>query len=138
MSNYFNSNRDHVPSQRNLRVSRNKFKKKLIGWGMPLDEVDLCVQQYEERQRLKILKVIPKDAPLCTRASYISYLKKTPGGKSSPHVRFGEDYEPPSDSGYKPTNHDSTLTGVGRATGKTAKAIKRKKTITKFEYDNED
>lgn len=39
----------------------------------------------------------------------------------------------PDDSAYRPSSVDSTLTGVGRATGHSAKAIKRGRTYTNWE-----
>jgi hypothetical protein len=38
------------------------------------------------------------------------------------------------DKKYRPTNVDSTLTGVGRATGIAAKVIKSGKTVTDWQY----
>jgi hypothetical protein len=118
-------------------VARQKFKKRFIAWGMDPEEIELCMKQIKERQRAKNLKQIPIDAPLCTRASYIRLLKKTTGASpaSTPQLRFGDGYTSPDDSKYKPAKVDSALNGVARVTGETAKAVKRRKTITKYEYD---
>ncbi|HEV2071082.1 MAG TPA: hypothetical protein VGR26_14930 [Acidimicrobiales bacterium] len=41
----------------------------------------------------------------------------------------------PDDRGYRPSRSDSVTTGQGRATGLAAKAAKRGKTLTRWEYD---
>lgn len=41
----------------------------------------------------------------------------------------------PDDRRFRPTSSDSLTTGAGRATGITAKAIRRKKAVTRYEYD---
>lgn len=38
------------------------------------------------------------------------------------------------DKGYRPKSPDSLLTGAGRADGMTAKVLKRRETITRFQY----
>ena len=39
------------------------------------------------------------------------------------------------DKGFRPTRVDPLLTGAARATGETARAVRRKKGVTKFEHD---
>lgn len=39
------------------------------------------------------------------------------------------------DRRHRPTSHDPLTTGIGRATGATAKAAKRGRTLTKWQYD---
>lgn len=39
------------------------------------------------------------------------------------------------DTGFKPTSVDSVLRGAGRATGETARAVKRRRTTAKWEHD---
>lgn len=125
-------------NSKNTKTKRREFRKKLETWGMPEDEIELCVRQFKENQRRKALGEIDIDAPLCTRASYVAYLKRQAGAttKSTPHLRFGDDYESPDDSEFKPKKVDSVLVGVARATGVTAKAVKRKKAFTRDEYDD--
>lgn len=126
-------------SLKNDGVERRKIRKKLREWGMPEDEIELCIAQVRERQTMKRYGDIPIDAPLCTRASYVRLLRQRVGSDHNAAVlHLGDDYEPESDKGFKPTKVDSVLTGVARATGQTAKAVKRRKTITKFQYDNQE
>lgn len=112
-------------------------------WGMPEEEVQLCLEQIKERQRLKALKQLPQDAPLCTRAEYVRLLRIQTlnnsgiNGMKAAALNLGNDYETENYAGYKPPTVDPVLKGVGRATGKTAKAVKRGKTFTKFEHDKE-
>lgn len=121
----------------NWQAKRREWRKRLRSWGMADDEIELCIQQVAQRQKMKAAGVLPIDAPLCTRAEYVRLLRKQPGvrEKGSTVLRLGDDYQAPNDKGYQPTRHDSVLTGVGRATGATAKAVKRGKTITKYEHD---
>lgn len=117
------------------RVARKRFRRSLESWGMDPEEIELCVEQYKQRQLAKARGELSIKAPLCTRAEYVRLLKKTQTATDAAVFRLGEDYEPPDDKGYKPPKIDSVLTGVGRATGETARAIKRGKTITKYDYD---
>jgi hypothetical protein len=39
------------------------------------------------------------------------------------------------DTGYRPTPGDPLLQGVARATGATAKAVRRRRTLTRYEHD---
>jgi phage I-like protein len=42
-------------------------------------------------------------------------------------------FEPPDDAGYKPRRPDPLLVGVARATGETARAVKRSSTLLRTE-----
>lgn len=46
-------------------------------------------------------------------------------------------YTNPDDTGYEPRNPDALLTGVGRVTGNTARAVKRGTTFTKTQLNKE-
>lgn len=118
--------------------SRQMLKKKLIKWGMDEEEIKKCIEQVRQRQQDKREGRLPLDAPLCTRAEYRRLLKKnlSPDGRNGAAIfKLGHDYQPPSDKGYHPTKVDSVLTGVGRATGATAKSIKSRKAMNKYDYD---
>jgi hypothetical protein len=43
----------------------------------------------------------------------------------------------PDDTGYKPTVGDPLLRGAARVDGVTAKVVRRRHTITQFQYDRE-
>lgn len=126
-------------SQKNDGTQRQRIRKKLVNWGMDKNEIDKCIEQIAQRQRDKRRGKLPIDAPLCTRAEYARFLRlnKPINDHSAAILHLGEDYQAPSDAGYKPTKVDSVLTGVARATGVTAKVIKKRKTVTKYQYDNE-
>lgn len=117
--------------------TRQMIRKKLKKWGMPEEDIDRCIKQVAQRQREKELGILPRDAPLCTLGVYVQYLRKQPHATKSEAavLKLGEDYESPDDKGFKPTKVDAVLNGVARATGQTAKAVKRRKTITKHEHD---
>lgn len=122
----------------NYSTARRKMRKQLESWGMPQEDIDRCIRQVKERQNAKYNGTLEIDAPLCTMAVYVQYLKKQLGSdkKGTAVLRLGDDYVAPNDKGLKPTYVDPVLRGVARATGETAKAVKRKKTITKYQYDN--
>jgi hypothetical protein len=126
-------------SNKNTRAKeRQRWRKRLRAWGMAEDEIELCMAQVRTNLRAKANGTLPIDAPLCTRAEYIHLLKKHSNpGDDKPHFHFGDDYEEPDDKGYAPKRIDPLLKGVARATGATAKVVKKGKTMTKFEYDKE-
>jgi hypothetical protein len=133
--------RGTMSSSKTRSTERNKVRKKLKAWGMDPGEIEMCIQQIAQRQLMKEYGKLPKDAPLCTRAEYIHLLRRQHGANenSTPHLRFGNDLvEETDDSKYRPTRIDPLLTGVGRATGETAKAVKRGNTITRYQYDGRD
>jgi hypothetical protein len=119
------------------RQKRKHFRKKVLGWGMDPAEAELCVRQVADRQRLKKLGKLEMDAPICTRAEYIRLLRLQTGSHehNTPVLNLGKDYEPPDDKGFAPKQVDPVLVGTARATGVAAKAVTRKKTVTKSEYD---
>lgn len=121
--------------KKNQSTARRAFRKKLESWGMDPEEIKKCVEQMKFRQREKMYGHIPLDAPLCTRAAYIKELRKRQA-YSAPHLKLGDDYETPEDKDYRPVAVDALLKGEARATGVTAKVVRRGKTITKDEYDN--
>lgn len=41
----------------------------------------------------------------------------------------------PDDTGYKPSTVDSLLNGSARATGITARVVRRRETVTEYQYD---
>lgn len=121
-------------------ANRSEMRRRLRRWGMSEEDVKACVEQVKERQRLKNQGVIPLDAPLCTLAVYRDYLRKQlrPNDTAAAILKLGDDYVPPSDSGYKPDYVDPVLRGTARAVGKTAKAVKKGKTFTKHQYDKDE
>lgn len=130
--------REKPASLKTLAVARQKKRKQLREAGFDEDEVQACIREMKERQRQKVLGYLPVDAPLITRASYMRWLRsKGKNTASASALNQVFDYEPPDDAGYKPPKVDSVLTGVARATGAAAKAVKRGKTFTKYELREE-
>lgn len=119
------------------QVARQKFRKRLIAWGMDAKEIELCLEQVRERQYEKKIGTLEIDAPLCTRAEYVRLLRKQSHAdpKGTAVLRLGDDYVAPDDKGFKPTQVDSVLQGTARVTGAAAKAVKKRKTMTKYEHD---
>lgn len=119
------------------QAARTRFRNKLRKWGMSEEDIALCDDQVRQRQREKKFGQLPIDAPLCTLGVYVRYLRRQPHANASGAevLSYGEDYEQPSDKGFRPAKVDSILNGVGRAIGQTAKAVKRGKTVTKYQHD---
>lgn len=124
----------------NQSKARQQFRKKLQRWGMDPEEIRLCVAQMRERQIAKEQGWLDIDAPLCTRAEYVYLLKKNlpTGNNNAAVLKLGDDYVHEDGSKFRPGWEDPLLKGVARATGHTAKAVKRGKTITKYQYDQEE
>ena len=128
-------------SSKTDQSTRQGIRKKLRKWGMAEDEIDKCMIQVRQRQIAKRRREIPLDAPLCTRAEYkrLLLLHKPKEDQSAGILKLGEGYQPLDDKGYKPTYVDPVLTGAARATGKTAKAVKKKTSFVKeYDYDKEE
>jgi hypothetical protein len=53
-------------------------------------------------------------------------------------VHGASGYQTPDDSRYRPTPILPELRGTARATGQTATAVKRGRTLTKFQHDQRD
>ena len=47
-------------------------------------------------------------------------------------------WEPPDDKGYRPARIDPVLTGTARAAGQTAAAVKRRRTLTRAQYEQRE
>ena len=50
----------------------------------------------------------------------------------------GDTWTAPDDTGFKPAQPDSVTTGVARAVGVTAQAVRRGHTLTRFQYDERE
>ncbi len=126
-------------SSKTDQVNRKRMRQRFRSWGMDEKEIGLCMDQIKARQRAKREGTLPLDAPLCVRSEYVRLLRKNkPGNDNSAAVlHLGRDYETPDDAGYKPTYIDPVLRGAGRAVGKTAKAVKRGKSFSSYDYERE-
>ena len=88
-----------------------------------------AIVQYSRTHRLSI-----ECQKLCDDALYIVVLNWLKDPEAARQYITGGCYNSPDDRKYRPTHVDSTLRGVGRATGTTAQVIKSRKTVTKWQY----
>lgn len=116
--------------------ARQRFKQKLESWGMPRDEIQMCVAEAARRQQAKREGRLPQDADLCVRPRYLDLrARKVLGLEGVP--RLEEEWAPPDDKGYRPIRVDPLLTGPARASGLTARAVRRGKSYSQYDYDKE-
>lgn len=127
-------------SSKTDNVARKRMRERFRSWGMDEKEIEACIAQIKERQLARRRGLLPDGVPLCTRAEYLRLLRKNkPANDNSAAVlKLGENYKTSDDKGYKPAYIDPVLRGVGRATGATAKAVKRGTSDVKFHYDEEE
>jgi hypothetical protein len=92
---------------------RRELRKKLRRQGVPEAEIERIVGALRYRQMVERL------GPEQARRVVLSQLPDLPTV---------------DDSGYRPSRPDSLLTGTGRATGETAAAVKRRRTIPKWQH----
>jgi hypothetical protein len=105
--------RDHHKHQHRDAERRRKLRQELRARGVPEAEVERIVGALRYRQLVERLG--PE------RARQV-VLKELP------------DLPTPDDTGFRPTRSDSLLTGAARATGETAAAVKRRRTIPKWQH----
>lgn len=131
-----------MASAKTAQTERRKFRRKLESWGMSPHLITICMDEFRTRQKDKAAGLLPKDAGLCNHPEYLRLRKLHKGIEIRPkpaEPSYDEYYESlKSDKGYSPPRIDPVLKGPARATGATAKAVKRQKTMTKFEYDNQE
>ncbi len=107
---------------KNRSEARRQLRRRLEKMGCPPSEIERVVAQRESiaANRFQAQKHLQRHDEQEDRLS--DALKNPP-----PPV------ESPDDSRYRPTRYDPLLTGVARATGETAKAIRRGKTATDWQ-----
>lgn len=69
---------------------------------------------------------------------YMSIAKRLEDPAAAHRLVFGDSYSSPDDTRYRPTSTPKELTGPGRATVATAAAVRRGKTITKWQHDESE
>lgn len=62
-------------------------------------------------------------------------LVKRHGPDEARRIVIDQTSQEPDDSGYKPSAVDPLLKGVARVTGKAAKVVKRRDTVTRYQHD---
>jgi Holliday junction resolvasome RuvABC DNA-binding subunit len=97
---------------------RTEFRRYLESLGYSPAEVERAVASREERRAAKARQADQEEA-------------LDQAHKPKPPA---QEWEYLDDTGYRPTQVDSVLTGVARATGQTAAAVKRRSTMTSAQY----
>jgi hypothetical protein len=69
---------------------------------------------------------------------YASIAKRLEDSAAAHRMVFGDGYTSPDDTRFRPTSTPKELVGPGRATGASAAAIRRGKTITKWQHEQSD
>lgn len=114
-------------------TARTKMRGRLRKWGMHEDLIKICMVEVVQRQEAKRNGTLPKDAPLCTRPEYLALKEEYEKARENP-----KKYVSPDDSKYRPNSRDPLLHGAARATGATAKAVRRGTSYVKLNYDKEN
>jgi hypothetical protein len=96
------------------RKRRKKLREKLEAAGYAQDVIESIIEQRREEDRARRHEFNP------------NVYRYDPENDQGYY---------PDDTGYEPTPGDPLLRGAGRVDGVTAKVVRRKSTITKFQYD---
>lgn len=99
------------------RKRRQELRRKLKEQGVPANEIEQIIARKREEQR-------------AARAGARHGAAQLEEWERETYARLSLD-----DRGYRPSRPDAVTTGQGRATGPAAKAVKRGKTLTRWEYD---
>lgn len=102
---------------RTHQKQRVRLRRKLESIGMPPDQIEHIIAKTRARQ------LAAREAARAAAAQREQWECET-------YARLS-----PDDKGYHPSRPDSVTTGQARATGLAAKAAKRGKTLTRWEYD---
>lgn len=103
----------------NDRKKRRKLRHKLEARGVNPLVIDRIIGERRERDR----------------AARHGWLPETPSREEI--LANTDDSLWPDDTGYEPSDTDPLLRGAARATGMTAKVVKRPNTITDWQYETE-
>jgi SOS response regulatory protein OraA/RecX len=105
--------RSMARARRNASESRRQLKKKLRASGMSEELIERII----ERKRFEQLA------------------RRHGSVEAAAQIRYAEQPEQPNDSAYRPRHIDSTLRGAGRASGDTAKSIRRGRALASWEMN---
>jgi hypothetical protein len=97
------------------RKRRKKLREKLTAQGVPEELIEQIIEQRRHADR-------------AARHGY----------KGTDVYQYDPDNDAgyyPNDSGYEPSEGDPLLRGVARATGMTARVVRRRDTITRWQYE---
>lgn len=97
------------------REKRQAKRKKWRALGWTEDRIAAALERYEFEHAVRIH-----------------------GLDAARQMAYDRQPDQPDDRGYRPTHVDSILTGTARATGQTAAAVRRGRTVTKWQHDERE
>ncbi len=107
----------HTEAQRRKRrhgERRRQLRRKLEAQGVPEEEIERRLRAMQaDQQRVRDVE---------------NHMRRL-------EARTDDAYVTPDDRGYRPSRVDPVLSGAARATGETAKAVRRGKTITAWQHE---
>lgn len=98
------------------RQRRAKLRARLEAEGVDPETIERTISEKREDDRLRRLGIEPPSA----REQILANTDDTLW---------------PDDTGYRPSTPDPLLHGAGRTQGVAAKVVRRRETITRFQYD---
>jgi hypothetical protein len=113
------------------RKARQRLRRELVALGLPEAEIEARIAlkaKQQRRARLKAARRTERAAYEAERATEAAAQRAQ--WKQEAYARLC-----PPDRGYRPSSPDPLTTGPARATGLTAKAARRGKAMTRWEYD---
>ena len=120
-----------MSSTRTRKTARNKLRKQLRELGESSEAIEAACAAWT---RKNLALVANRDDAKSRSARARAQEAALDAAKASESTEWAE----PDDKGYKPPQVDSVLVGVARATGPTAAAVKRKRTMTAAQYQRFD
>lgn len=108
------------------RKRRQALRRKLKAQGVPADKIERIIARKAAEQRARRQRDGQADRQ--QRSTEAAAVREQ--WERETYARLS-----PDDRGYQPSRPDSVTTGQGRVAGLAARAAKRGKTLTRWEYD---
>lgn len=114
-------------------TARRRLRQRLVAEGADPATVEAAVaaKALEQNRRRGQPDTPPKRARRSSTRTYGAY---QPVRHDEPETTQPEPWRP-DDRGFVPAPPDPLLAGAGRVTGIAAKAVRRRKALTRYEYD---
>lgn len=108
---------------KNRSEKRRQWRRKLESQGFRPAEIERIIAQRERRA---------EDLFRATQAR--EHLEEQEARLERERAAANAPLEDPDDTKYRPVHHDPLTVGIARATGETAKAVRRGSTITGWQH----
>jgi hypothetical protein len=103
-------------------MKRNRKRQHLLNQGLHPDKVEEIIERMRIRQAAERAGAVPATLP------------DPPPDEDRIDAFYEQERQRFDDAKHRPTHVDSVLRGQARATGATAVAVKRRRTLTAHEY----